>query len=364
MRSLAFTLSALFVISTTAIGEPFHPRDYPKKYAECDAVHRGGVAHAITKIEIEYVEVNPSGKRTLVLVHGWPSLWSSWSNQIQEFGKDYHLIVPNLRGFGASTHPGDVESSGTMHDIVDDLVCIMDKVGVAEAVCVGHDWGADVCWSAALQKPTRFTAVAALVLPYIPAAGDFMPVEDIAKVLKKLTYQIFFEKRTPDAIKELDTDIRRTLRATLRTVDSPPPDAYLTSPGDFLGAYDGVDIPPIPFFTEEEEDYFIEQYSIQGFQHTLQFYTHGNRHGSHEHSKNFDPTISQPALVILPTQDPVADWNLLSQILGSAEHVPKMATVEVDAAHWPQLEKPAEVNKALREWLDELDKAEAVRDEL
>jgi len=364
MRSLAFALSSFLALSAAAVNEPFHPRDYPKSHVQCDAVHRGGAVHVNTKIDIEYVEVNPTGKRTLVLVHGWPSLWSSWSNQIQEFGKDYHLIVPDLRGFGASTHPGDVESSGAMHDIVDDLTCIMDKVGVDEAVCVGHDWGAEVCWSAALQKPARFTSIAALVVPYEPAVGDFMPVEDIAKVLEKLTYQIFFEKHTANAIKELDTDIRRTLRATLRTVASPPPDAYLKSPADFLGAYDGIDIPPIPFFTEEEEDYFIEQYSIQGFQHTLQFYTHGNRFGTHKHSKTLDPTISQPALVILPTQDPVADWNLVAQILESAKYVSKLTTVEVEAAHWPQLEKAVEVNTALREWLEGLDKVETLRDEL
>ena len=36
---------------------------------------------------IEYTHiVNPGASRTLLLVHGWPSLWSSWSNQILHFG--------------------------------------------------------------------------------------------------------------------------------------------------------------------------------------------------------------------------------------------------------------------------------------
>jgi hypothetical protein len=29
-----------------------------------------------------------------------------------------------------------------------------------------------------------------------------------------------------------------------------------------------LEIPPVPFFTPEEEDYFVEQYSIQGFKHS------------------------------------------------------------------------------------------------
>ena len=69
-----------------------------------------------------------------------------------------------------------------------------------------------------------------------------MPVEELAKVLPRLTYQVYFEKRTADAVKELDSDIRRTLRATLRTVASPPPEAYLKSHTDFLSAYDDIHV--------------------------------------------------------------------------------------------------------------------------
>jgi soluble epoxide hydrolase / lipid-phosphate phosphatase len=90
------------------------------------------------------------------MVHGWPSLWSTWSYQIQEFQvrsriknvflfsfvkyclqDDYHLIVPDLRGFGSSTHPDDVQSSGTMGDMVGDLVCILEHANVKSAICVG-----------------------------------------------------------------------------------------------------------------------------------------------------------------------------------------------------------------------------------
>lgn len=42
------------------------------------------------------------------------------------------------------------------------------------------------------------------------------------------------------AVAELDQDIRRTVRATLRTVASPPPDAFLKSNKSYLSAWDGV----------------------------------------------------------------------------------------------------------------------------
>ena len=59
------------------------------------------------------------------------------------------------------------------------------------------------------------------------------------------------------------------MRATYRSADIPPPDAFLTSTDDFLGAYSSIEeIDPIPFMTKEEEDYLVEQYSIQGFKNS------------------------------------------------------------------------------------------------
>jgi hypothetical protein len=50
------------------------------------------------------------------------------------------LIVPDLRGFGASTHPGDVKSSGALSDLVGDLVCILQQANVKSVTCMGYDF--------------------------------------------------------------------------------------------------------------------------------------------------------------------------------------------------------------------------------
>jgi soluble epoxide hydrolase/lipid-phosphate phosphatase len=58
--------------------------------------------------------------------------------------------------------------------------------------------------------------------------------------LPKLNYQLFFDKKMSEAVIELDKNIRRTVRATLRTVASPPPDGFLTSQTSFLDAWKDV----------------------------------------------------------------------------------------------------------------------------
>lgn len=35
-------------------------------------------------------------------------------------------------------------------------MCIMDQAGVKEGVCVGNDFGAQVCWEAGRSRPDRF----------------------------------------------------------------------------------------------------------------------------------------------------------------------------------------------------------------
>lgn len=50
---------------------------------------------------------------------------------------EYHIIAPDHRGFGSSEHPGDVESSGTMGDLVGDMVCALENSGVEKAICLG-----------------------------------------------------------------------------------------------------------------------------------------------------------------------------------------------------------------------------------
>jgi soluble epoxide hydrolase/lipid-phosphate phosphatase len=280
----------------------FHPNSYPKKVAVCKAVNRANNHTAPVDIKLHYVDVNSEAETTLIMVHGWPGLWSTWSYQIQEFRNDYHLVAPDLRGFGPSTHPDDVESSGTMGDMVGDLVCILEHARVKSAICIGHDWGAQICYEAARLRPDIFKAVAGLVIPYIPSAGPFVPIANFVIGFPALTYQVFFEDHTTAAAVELEKNTTRTIRATLRTVDSPPPAAFLKSEDSYLSGWKDVHIiPPVPFFTAEEEDYIVEQYSIQGFRNTLQFYTHGNKYLSwklgHDQGNH---TISQPVLSVIP----------------------------------------------------------------
>lgn len=51
----------------------------------------------------------------------------------------------------------------------------------------------------------------------------------------------------------------------------------------------------------------------------------------------------------------MADWPLISLIVGSSKYLPYLTTRAMVTAHWIHLEKPAEFNAILEKWLDKLD---------
>jgi len=288
-------------------------------------------------------------------VHGWPSLDHYVGPHADTVQDKYHLIVPDLRGFGASTHPGDEQTSGAFHDLVDDLACIMWNAGVDKATCVGHDWGSQVCWEAARARPDLIEAAAGTI-PYIPAIGEYMPIENTAKLVKSLSYQVYFQEKTEQAIAELNGGVRKTLRATLGGLNAKRHPDFLKITDGFITVYGDEELPPTPLLSELEEDYFVEQYEIQGFKHTLQFYTYGNRKGYHDFARaQKKPTIEQPCALIYPDSDPVGNWMEFMELLNSRAFQPKLTvSTPIHASHWPQLERPVEYNAELHKWLDKL----------
>ena len=75
---------------------------------------------------------------------------------------------------------------------------------------------------------------------YVHAAGPFVPIAQLVPALPRLSYQLFFDQQTEAAIAELNKDVRRTLRATLRTSKSPVPPRFLTNPNSFMAEWNEV----------------------------------------------------------------------------------------------------------------------------
>lgn len=110
-----------------------------------------------------HVEVTgPDDGSPVLLIHGFPDTGRLWSKQVGPLSDAGHkVIVPDLRGYGQSGKPDDVDSYNLMF-LAADMGAVLDHLGVAKASVVGHDWGSAVAWGVASLAPDRVEKLVAL----------------------------------------------------------------------------------------------------------------------------------------------------------------------------------------------------------
>ena len=118
-------------------------------------------------LKIHYLRAG-TGKKTLVLIHGFGDTSHMWIPLFDEFGKDYTIIAPDMRGLGESSRPAGGYDKKT---IAADIHELMKSLGVEKINLVGHDIGLMVAYAYAAQYPDDVEKLALLEAP-IPGIGD------------------------------------------------------------------------------------------------------------------------------------------------------------------------------------------------
>ena len=164
------------------------------------------------------LEVFEAGKRgrPIVLCHGWPEHAFSYRHQIPALvDAGYHCIVPNQRGYGASSRPAAV-AEYDIYALTGDLVSLLDAFNYEDAIFVGHDWGAIVVWNLALLHPGRVQAIANLSVPFrVREKSD--PVAFWEKQLGDDFYIVHFNRKPGVAEALMEADVEGFLTRMYRT---------------------------------------------------------------------------------------------------------------------------------------------------
>ena len=156
----------------------------------------------------------------VVLIHGFPLQRQMWRPQVEPLlDAGYRVILPDLRGFGESP----VGNGASMDGYADDLIALLDFLGIDKAVIGGMSMGGYVLFNLLERYPQRFHAAMFIVTraaaddvagqakrdAMIAAveAGDYALVPDsFAEVL--------FAPVTLSARPELVDEVRRWMQAT------------------------------------------------------------------------------------------------------------------------------------------------------
>jgi pimeloyl-ACP methyl ester carboxylesterase len=94
-----------------------------------------------------------SGDDVVLCLHGWPQHWYEWRHLLPALADRHRVIAPDLRGFGWSDAPaGGYEKE----NLADDVLAVLDELGIERVKLVGHDWGGWIGFLLCLKAPQRF----------------------------------------------------------------------------------------------------------------------------------------------------------------------------------------------------------------
>jgi pimeloyl-ACP methyl ester carboxylesterase len=110
-------------------------------------------------LNVFYRESGPSDAPKLLLLHGYPSAGHMFRDLIPRLADRFHVIAPDLLGFGQSDMPSRDRFTYTFEALTDVLEGFTDAVGFDRYALYIFDYGAPTGLRLAIRRPERVTAI-------------------------------------------------------------------------------------------------------------------------------------------------------------------------------------------------------------
>ena len=104
---------------------------------------------------LRYHYVDEGSGPVMLMVHGNPTWSFAWRAYIREFSVDHRVIAVDHIGCGFSDKPVDYCYRLAQHS--DNLVALVDRLGLQQITLCAHDWGGAIGMTAATLRPERFS---------------------------------------------------------------------------------------------------------------------------------------------------------------------------------------------------------------
>ena len=365
---------------------------------------RARLVDNVNGIRMHVLDAGFDGPRrpAALLVHGFPELAYSWRKVMLPLaGAGYHVIVPDLRGYGRTSgtdvkFDDDLSPWRTLNEVTD-MVALVSALGYRQvAAVVGHDFGSPVAAWCAVVRPDVFRSVVMMSAPFGgPPALPFdtagappraaPPPDTIYDELAKLSpprkhYQRYYSTR------EANDDMRKApqgLHAFLRGYYHMKSADWKQNQPHPLGARTAAEWATLPryyvmdqrktmpetvapemptaaqiaacaWLPDAELRVYTTEYGRNGFQGGLQSYRVGSSGRFNADLQLFSGrTIDQPSMFIAGR----SDWGAY-QAPGALERMQKTACTRMTgvhfvdgAGHWVQQEQPERVSALLVDFL-------------
>jgi pimeloyl-ACP methyl ester carboxylesterase len=113
----------------------------------------------IDGINLFYREAGNPESPTILLLHGFPTSSHMFRNLIPKLAGDYHIVAPDLPGFGFSDSPERGQFKYTFENLARVIGSFTEKLGLERFAIYIFDYGAPVGLRLALAHPERVSAI-------------------------------------------------------------------------------------------------------------------------------------------------------------------------------------------------------------
>lgn len=312
----------------------------------------------INNITMHYVEHGDG--LPIVLCHGFPHTWYSWNRQIQPLvDAGCRVIVPDMRGMGETEAPKDINAY-SVDTICQDLLGLLDHLGLEKAVFSGLDFGVFACYDLALRHPDRVMAVIGLENPAAPHNPDMSPLAEYNEMGKDHFLHINYfceqaEEADADLLARVDVFFPRVFWALsaggnyFETFNFPKGTHYIDalSPAPSL---------PWDWLSAEDMQVFIDSYRASGFNGGLNWYRAMDLKWE-ERKSTHDMVSDVPAYFLGSEHDvDLKGFHGDDPISLMKRQFPDLRKIEMvpAAGHLVQLERSAEVSAAMVRFIEDI----------
>lgn len=156
IKSLTLILT-LIMLQQTAANAQVKNSLTTKQNNEIQTTHYNNTE--VNGIKIFYREAGSKDAPTLLLLHGYPTSSHMFRNLIPILSKKYHVIAPDLPGFGYSDAPDHLSFQYTFDNLANTMQGFIDKLGLKRFAMYVFDYGAPTGFRLALANPEKITGI-------------------------------------------------------------------------------------------------------------------------------------------------------------------------------------------------------------
>ena len=110
-------------------------------------------------LKMFYRSAGNASAPTIVLLHGFPTASHMFRDLIPELSDRYHVVAPDLPGFGMTEQPGRESYVYTFDNIANTVGRFTEVLGLERFALYVFDYGAPVGFRLALAHPERISAI-------------------------------------------------------------------------------------------------------------------------------------------------------------------------------------------------------------